>query len=88
MLDLGDQIGKVSKGLSKEDIERLNHRKAKKGEESCPVCQNEIEGGEDVIELRCRHAYHEECILFWLKDENTCPICKDNLADNRREERL
>jgi hypothetical protein len=40
----------------------------KKVGESCPVCQNEMEMGEDVIELKCKHTYHEECILFWLKD--------------------
>ena len=83
---MGDQIGKVSKGLSKEDIERLHHRKAKKGEESCPICQEGIEMGNDVIELRCRHAYHEDCIIYWLKDENTCPICKENLGDTRQKE--
>lgn len=42
LLELGDQIGKVSKGLSKEEIEKLLHRKMKKPGEQCPVCQNEV----------------------------------------------
>jgi RNA polymerase subunit RPABC4/transcription elongation factor Spt4 len=76
----------VSKGLSKEEIDTLHHRKNLKAGEQCPICQNEMELGEVVIDLKCKHAYHEECISFWLKDENTCPICKEYLATQRIEE--
>lgn len=63
----------------------MQHRKNMGAGEQCPICQNEMELGEIVIELRCRHVYHEECISFWLRDENTCPICKDCLQTEKIE---
>jgi hypothetical protein len=42
LLELGDQIGKVSKGLPKQDLERLLRKKIKKKGEVCPVCQNDM----------------------------------------------
>jgi hypothetical protein len=49
LLELGDKIGKVSKGLSKEEIEKLNHKHNKQAGERCPICQNELELNEVVI---------------------------------------
>lgn len=62
----------------------------KREDEKCPICQCEFELREEVIELRCCHLYHEECILCWLKDENTCPMCKESLvceAQGKKEEK-
>lgn len=65
----------------------MEHKRNKNTEECCPICQCEFEFNEIVIELRCRHIYHEECILSWLKDENTCPICKESvMAEIKKEE--
>ena len=62
-------------------MERLPRKKNKSSEERCPICQCEFELNETLVELRCRHSYHEECIGAWLKDENTCPICKESLVE-------
>lgn len=29
-----------------------------------------------VIQLGCKHVFHEECIISWLKNNGTCPICR------------
>lgn len=76
LIELGEKIGKVSKGLTKEQIDKLNHLKIKKKDESCPICCTEFQLNELAIGLRCKHTYHEECIMEWFKDENRCPICK------------
>ena len=50
---------------------------------TCGVCLDELELGEDVIELPCKdkHYFHikrENCdgIYPWLKENNTCPMCR------------
>ncbi len=88
MIELGEKIGKVSKGLSKEDIEKLNHVKIHRKDESCPICCTEFSMGELGIQLRCKHIYHDECITEWFKDENNCPICKQPVMERMEEEKM
>lgn len=47
----------------------------------CPVCQEGYAGkpGAVVCRLPCRHLFHEECVLAWLRKRNTCPMCRFEL---------
>jgi len=51
--------------------------------EDCAVCFGEIKVGERIIVLNCSdtamHTYHERCIAMWLKDNETCPVCRANV---------
>ncbi|KAF7121191.1 hypothetical protein RHSIM_Rhsim13G0211300 [Rhododendron simsii] len=42
----------------------------------CGVCQEEMEVGEDVRAMGCRHKFHVFCIYKWLKHKNVCPLCR------------
>ena len=49
-------------------------------EGTCSICFSEYELGERVVwsELRCKHAFHYDCIMPWLvKGKKRCPICRD-----------
>ena len=45
-------------------------------EDCCSVCRCEFEEGEMMLELKCKHGFHEECLRPWLKEYKTCPLCK------------
>lgn len=54
----------------------------------CAICMSSFEIGDRLLHLLCRHAFHDECVLPWLKQSSTCPSCRFQLpTDDRKFER-
>ena len=48
---------------------------------TCSICAQEWQHGEEVRKLtRCRHYFHKSCVDTWLRDHNTCPLCRTNIV--------
>ena len=79
LLALEERMGNVSKGLSKEKIEKLPREKFSKNkftDDKCIICQYEFKYSEKLIVLPCKHCFHPECITQWLENQKNCPYCK------------
>ncbi len=46
------------------------------GKVECTICMDELHKGDEVSVLPCKHWFHPECATIWLKEHNTCPICR------------
>ncbi|KAE8709441.1 E3 ubiquitin-protein ligase RHA2A [Hibiscus syriacus] len=43
----------------------------------CTVCLSELEEGEKVRKLKCKHTFHKDCLDRWLQQYwATCPLCR------------
>ena len=45
-------------------------------EDGCSVCQDEMEKGAVVLRMPCGHRFHRLCLVPWLAEKNTCPVCR------------
>ncbi|EQC29994.1 hypothetical protein SDRG_12274 [Saprolegnia diclina VS20] len=41
----------------------------------CALCIRELQGPWRVLQLPCHHAFHDACLLPWLKTHDACPTC-------------
>ena len=64
--------------LSIKDFNKLNKCKYNnKYNKTCTICFDEFELNQTVIQLKCNHNYHINCIKEWLcNNSNKCPLCK------------
>ena len=42
----------------------------------CAVCLAEFVNGDQISALPCRHEFHHACIVPWLREQPSCPLCK------------
>ena len=75
-------------------MRRDNHVEADKGQE-CLICKEEFgmsstNSKEVQIRLPCnaKHTVGSKCIATWLKDHNTCPICRYEFFPAEEKEKL
>ncbi|KAK3991322.1 hypothetical protein QBC44DRAFT_52248 [Cladorrhinum sp. PSN332] len=51
------------------------------GKAECTICIDEITKGDEATVLPCKHWYHGECVIMWLREHNTCPICRKPIEE-------
>ena len=51
-------------------------------EENCAICLQKYKGVDIIKEFPCKHIFHKNCILKWIKSSNKCPLCKYDIAND------
>lgn len=44
--------------------------------ENCTICLENIIPVELIAVTECQHTYHRTCLITWLVENNTCPLCR------------
>jgi hypothetical protein len=45
-------------------------------EGSCGICIEDFEASQTAVVLPCKHFFHSDCGIHWLKMHNTYPLCR------------
>lgn len=87
--DTGNRFG--SPPASAQVVEQLPREKVSEENISrirmcgpCVVCQEEYNAGDEIMSLSrdkdvCNHIFHVNCLLPWLNQHNSCPVCRFEL---------
>lgn len=78
-----DNMDSVCVPLTENQIELLKISKYNNESEiSCSICQNDIVLDSEIIELPCKHIFHKDCVLPWVKEyHHVCALCKADIRD-------
>lgn len=53
---------------------------------SCAICMEDFNENDDkkVAELNCSkfHIFHVQCIKEWIKNNDTCPNCREKIIND------
>ena len=66
---------------------KINEEKIKEFgfENSCAVCKDEFNIGEECLSMPCNHNFHKDCIIPWLNERNSCPVCRYELPTDDKD---
>ncbi|OQR93553.1 hypothetical protein THRCLA_08422 [Thraustotheca clavata] len=47
-------------------------------DDACCICLEEYDGSKELIQAKCAHVFHEDCLLEWVRQNSTnkCPYCR------------
>lgn len=66
---------------SPEAIARLETIKCLGVEGDCSVCLESFKVNDVGKRMPCKHLFHETCLLPWLQQKSSCPVCRNILPN-------
>ncbi|KAI9083096.1 hypothetical protein K1719_035000 [Acacia pycnantha] len=75
-----------SKGVNA--LKEMENKQKNEERKSCAVCLDDFVPKQEVMVTPCKHMFHEDCIMPWLKSQGQCPICRFVICEKERENPL
>jgi hypothetical protein len=47
--------------------------------QECPICYTYFSIKDNIATTVCKHIFHKDCILSWLKIKKNCPCCRRSI---------
>jgi Ring finger domain len=72
--------------LANIHIDESNSSDSDTMNDSCAICYETLEDGDDVTTSNCSKTFHRACIITWLMQHDTCPYCRNtfkNINDHK-----
>ena len=66
-------------GCSEEFIKNLPEKDKNSECSDCYICLEKCKEGPESVQLPCKHSFDRSCIEHWLKDHDSCPVCRMKL---------
>ena len=95
MTELMEQNGgsRAPPPASEEAIQSLEKKRVDQemlgteGSAECSICMEDVTLNQEVTVLPCKHWFHGECVVAWLKEHNTCPHCRSPISQDDPNQR-
>ncbi|KNH09437.1 hypothetical protein XU18_0122 [Perkinsela sp. CCAP 1560/4] len=59
-----------------EFYEFFRHVDGAPNNNQCTICLDAMGGKELITRLDCTHVFHLNCLISWLEQQHTCPVCR------------
>lgn len=72
---------------TKKRIKKLIMKKTyiSNSEDICVICQEDYKREKKCAKLNCNHEFHKKCIMRWICQKPTCPLCNEGLMKQNGE---
>lgn len=68
---------RTAPGVPCETLSRLRRGTVKRRtSKSCTICMEPYSAGHTIVQLPCRHYFHDHCASHWLRGNVFCPLCR------------
>lgn len=75
------------KACDKQHDKKKQEEEQVKTYDDCPICLCECSKDEKCCQLECGHIFHTSCIFTWFEKHDTCPMCRMEVKQMKKQER-
>ena len=76
------QTQAAGSGHTSREMKKENKHHQQSGEE-CSICMEELDNGKNIAKTNCGHSFCLSCLVRALKNNNTCPMCRANIEEEK-----
>ncbi|CAD8145577.1 unnamed protein product [Paramecium pentaurelia] len=76
-----DKVFQKGNGVPKKLLQKLRRMKMGKSNRQCSICCNNFLKDETIIQLPCKHIFHQSCLFSWFDHSTKCPNCRSDILE-------